>query len=122
MAWLYSTARILLGVIFLVFGLNGFFLLIPVPEFHPFMQIMVDSGFIYVEKTLEVEAGLLLLANRYVQLALLLLGPIVMNIALYHLLIDPRNWPIAWINLGLYGLLVYRYHPYFVPLLRMRVD
>ena len=44
--------RILLGLVFVAFGLNGFFRmeLIPVPDFHPFMQILVSSGYIYVVK------------------------------------------------------------------------
>ncbi|MEX0928562.1 MAG: hypothetical protein WD266_01945 [Balneolales bacterium] len=107
-------ARILLGLIFMIFGLNGFYTFIPVPEFHPFMQIMVSSGFIYFEKFIEVAGGILLLANRFVLLALLILGPVVVNILLYHMLMDPRNWPIAFVNLFLYGYLLWSYRQYFL--------
>lgn len=100
--------RILLGLEFLVFGINGFYTFIPVPEPHPFMEILIASGFIYAVKGIEVVSGILLLVNRYVLLAVLILGPIVVNIALFHFLIDERNWPIAVVNLLLYsGLLVY---------------
>ncbi len=58
--------RLLLGLIFLVFGLNGFYTFIPVPKFHPFMEILVSSGFIYFEKAIEVMGGVLLLTNRFV--------------------------------------------------------
>lgn len=113
--------RILLGLIFLIFGLNGFYTFIPVPEFHPFMAIMVSSGFIYFEKAIEVLGGILLLTNRFMLAALLLLGPIVINILLFHILIDQRNWPIAIINLVLYALLVGNNWQYFKVFLKPRV-
>lgn len=118
---LIEVARILLGAIFLVLGLNGFFLFIPVPEYHPFMQLMVDSGFIYVEKAIEVICGILLLTNRFKPLALLLLGPIIVNIFLYHILMDPRNWPIAFVNMVFYGFLVWDNWDYFKPFLESKV-
>ena len=111
MRWIVLSARLLLGIIFVVFGLNGFFNFIPVPELHPFMQMMVDSGFIYVVKALEVLGGLLLLANTKVSVALLILGPIVINILLYHIFFDARNWPISVINLVLYGIMLIPYRP-----------
>ena len=106
MHWLFVSARLLLGLIFVVFGLNGFITFIPVPELHPFMQMMVDSGFIYVVKALEVVGGLLLLINFRVPLALLLLGPVVVNILLYHAFFDPRNWPISVLNLVLFVIIL----------------
>ena len=111
MRWIVLSARLLLGIIFVVFGLNGFFNFIPVPELHPFMQMMVDSGFIYVVKALEVLGGSLLLANTKVSVALLILGPIVINILLYHIFFDARNWPISVINLVLYGIMLIPYRP-----------
>ncbi|PTX18822.1 hypothetical protein C8N40_105111 [Pontibacter mucosus] len=115
-------ARILLGLIFLVFGLNGFYTFIPVPEYHPFMALLVSSGLIFFVKAIEVTAGLLLLLNRFVLAALVLLGPVVVNIALFHLLIDHRNWPIALVNLLLYGVLVGNYWAYFKVFLKPKVD
>lgn len=113
MRWIVLVARILLGIIFVVFGLNGFFNFIPVPELHPFMQMMVDSGFIYVVKALEVIGGLMLLINIRVPLALLILGPIVINIVLYHTFFDPRNWPVSVVNLVLYIIVLAAYWPSF---------
>jgi uncharacterized membrane protein YphA (DoxX/SURF4 family) len=107
-------ARILLGLIFLVFGMNGFYTFIPVPDFHPFMQIMVASGFIFFEKTIEVFAGILLLINQLVPLALLLLGPVVVNILLFHMLIDRRNWLIALVNLLLNSHMIWDNRLYFL--------
>lgn len=115
-------ARILLGLIFLIFGLNGFYTFIPVPEFHPFMELMVSSGFIYFVKAIEVIAGVLLLSNRYVLAAILLLGPIVVNISLFHLLIDERNWPITIIILPLYIILFLKNFNYFKIFLQPKVQ
>jgi uncharacterized membrane protein YphA (DoxX/SURF4 family) len=109
-------ARILLGLIFLIFGLNGFFLFIPVPEFHPFVSILVSSRYIYLIKTVEVVGGVFLLSNRFVPLGLVLLGPDILNILAYHILLDHRNWPIAVVNLVLFLILVWGYREYFKSL------
>lgn len=110
---LITSSRILLGLIFLVFGLNGFYTFIPVPEFHPFMEILVSSGYIYLIKSIEVIAGLLLLSNRYVPLALAILIPDVVNIAAYHIFLDHRNWFIVPFLLILTIILVFSYRQYF---------
>jgi len=113
MKTIVKIAHILLGLIFLVFGLNGLYTFIPVPEFHPFMEMMVSTGFITVVKVLEVIGGLLLIFRRYTLLGMLILGPIVVNILLYHLLIDPRNMIVGLVNLLLYGILLFYYRGYF---------
>lgn len=110
-------ARILLGLVFLVFGLNGFYTFIPVPEFHPFMSILVSSGYIYAVKSIEIVGGALLLSNRYVPLGLALLAPDVVNILLYHLLLDHRNWLIAPVLAVLLGFLIWAYRGHFEGLL-----
>jgi putative oxidoreductase len=102
-------ARVLLGLVFLILGLNGFYTFIPVPSFHPFMQILVSSGYIYFIKAIEVTAGVLLLANRAVTLALVLLGADIANILAYHLLLDHRDWPIVPIVAGLYALVLWEH-------------
>ncbi len=80
------------------------------------MQMMVDSGFIYVVKALEVIGGLLLLSKIKVPIALLVLGPIVVNILLYHAFFDPRNWLISIVNLVLYTVVLLGYQSAFVRL------
>ncbi len=117
MRYLITSARLLLGIIFVIFGLNGFVTFIPVPELHPFMKMMVDSGFIYVVKALEVVGGLLLLTNFRVPVALLMLGPVVVNILLYHAFFDSRNWPVSVLNLILYLIVLAKYWPLFQTLL-----
>ena len=76
--------RVLLGLIFVVFGLNGFFLFITPPEHTAtggaFISMLVTTGFMYVEKSFEIIGGATLLSNNYVPLGLSILAPIVVNI------------------------------------------
>ena len=111
--------RTVLGLIFVVLGLNGFFglELIPVPDFHPFMQIMVDTHYIFVVKVLEVIAGLMLLTNHFVPLGLTILGPIVVNIVLYHALVDPRVPYAGYLSFLLWLYLLWTHREHFKPLL-----
>lgn len=81
-------ARVLLGLIFVVFGLNGFFMFIPTPEMTEaagsFMGALVASGYIMmVVKTVEVLSGLMILTGRYLPLGLILLAPVSINILLF---------------------------------------
>jgi len=110
---LLTISRFLLGLIFIVFGLNGLYTFIPVPEYHPFMEIMVSTRFIVVVKVLEIIGGILLVSGRFTVLALIILGPIIVNILLYHLFIDPRNMVVGFVNLLLYSFIAYSYRSYF---------
>jgi hypothetical protein len=111
MSNIVRVARLPLGIIFVIFGLNGFHTFIPVPPLHPFMQVLVSSGYIYLIKTVEILAGSLLLANRAVALALILLGADIANIVAYHLLLDHRGWPIAPFVTALYAVVARGYRP-----------
>ena len=115
-----TVTRIILGTIFFVLGLNGFFTFIPVPEFHPFMEILVDSGYIYLVKSIEVIGGLLLLTNRFVPLALALLLPVIVNIAAYHALLDPRNGSISLILIFFSAILLLHYKSFYKPFFSAR--
>lgn len=111
-------AKVLLGLIFVVFGLNGFFGFIKVPPQQGLAAVimggLIDSGWLAVVKILEVAGGLLLLASiplkKYAPVALVILGPVVINIFLFHLLADPtRNVYMGIVLILLEGFLVY-YH------------
>ena len=92
-------ARILLGLTFLVFGLNGFLQFIKQPPptgvALPFLGALITSHEIAVVMLLQVLGGVLLLANRFVPLALVLLAPIVVNIVLFHAFMAPSGLPVA---------------------------
>jgi putative oxidoreductase len=113
-------ARSLLGLIFLVFGLNGFLNFIPMAppsgEAGQFLAAMFVSHYIFAIFVLEVIAGVLLLLNRFVPLALAILAPILVNIALYHVLMAPRGYATAVIALALWGVLFYRQRAAFAGL------
>jgi putative oxidoreductase len=86
-------ARILLGLVFLVFGLNDFFHFIPVQpipgDAGVFATIMYTHGWMTFHGILYTIAGILLLVGRYVPVALVILGPILVNILLFHLTLIP---------------------------------
>jgi len=104
-----TIARYLLGVLFLVFGLNFWLKFLPIPSPEEgslaanFMGALYLSGFLAVVKMLEVLGGILLLAGRYVNLALAFLGPIVVVIGLYHLFVLKGGYAMA-VVLGLLAL------------------
>ncbi len=82
--------RLLLGLLFLVFGLNGFLHFIPQPpmpasDAATMATLLAHSGWMSFVSVLEVVAALLLLAGRYVPLGLVLLGPILVNILVFHI-------------------------------------
>jgi len=89
-----TAARILLGTIFFVFGFNGFLGFIPQPPppeaAAAFLGGLAGAGYFFpLLKGTEVLAGLALLSNRYVPLALTVLAPITLNILLFHLVLAP---------------------------------
>jgi putative oxidoreductase len=92
-------ARFLLGLIFLVFGLNGFLRFIPMPPpsgiAGQFMGALFVSNYLVVVFLLQIIAAVLLLIDRYVPLALTLLAPIIVNILLFHILMAPSGLALA---------------------------
>lgn len=108
-------ARVLLGLMFAVLGSNAFLHFIPMPQMEgpagAFMGALAGSGYLNVIAALQVMGGiLLLLGARFVAPALTLLGPIIFNIVLYHIFLDPKGMPIAIVVLllSLFLLWVYR--------------
>jgi putative oxidoreductase len=82
-------ARILLGLVFLVFGLNNFFHFMPNPpipgDAGVFANILYSHGWLTFHGILYTIAGILLLIGRYVPVALVILGPILVNVLMFHL-------------------------------------
>jgi putative oxidoreductase len=92
-------ARVLLGLLFLVFGLNGFFQFLHMPPptglAAQYFGVLFVSHYLVPVFLLQVVGGALLLANRYVPLGLLLLGPVLVNILIFHSLMAPEGLPLA---------------------------
>lgn len=118
--------RLLLGLIFTVFGLNFFLQFIPVPPQPPgevtdfFQLFAVKTQYMAVIKSFEVIAGLMLLANVYMRVALLVLAPISVNILLFHLLVERGNPAMAIVILGIIFTLLYSQKEHFRGVLQMR--
>ena len=114
-------ARILMGVIVVFFGLNGFlqFLKAPLPTglAGQFLMALFQSHYVWFICAVQIVGGVLLLVNRYVPLALTLLGPVIVNIILYHLLLNPAAAQLAVVVTILWFFLFYRYRANFSGLL-----
>jgi hypothetical protein len=99
-------ARLLLGLMFLVFGSNMFlnFIQAPMPTglAGQFTAALFAAHYFYVVGAIQVVSGILLLANRYVGLGLTLLAPVLFNILVYHLLMNPGG-----IGMGAFATLLW---------------
>jgi putative oxidoreductase len=110
-------ARILMGLIFVFFGLNGFlqFIKAPMPTglAGQFLMALFQSHYVWFVCALQIMGGVLMLMNRYVPLALTLLGPLIVNIILYHLLLNPAAAQLAVVVTIGWLFLFYRYRQHF---------
>lgn len=120
-----TAARVLVGVVFLVFGLNGFLHFIPQPP--PSGGALAFTGglasaayFFPLLKGIEVAAGALLLSNRFVPLALTVLAPVVVNIVAFHLFLAPAGLPLVLAILALEVYLAWSYRSAFAGVLASR--
>ena len=89
-------ARILLGILFTVFGLNGFLQFLHQPPPHAglamqFLGALAGSHYLVPIFAIQLIAGILFLVNKYVPLALTIIAPVLVNILLYHTLMDPKG-------------------------------
>ncbi|PYJ83832.1 MAG: hypothetical protein DME22_14695 [Verrucomicrobia bacterium] len=107
-------ARSLLGLTFVVFGLNAFLQFIPLPPPQglagDFMKALFVSHYFYVVAILQIAGGALCLLGRFVPLGLTLLGPVIVNILLFHIFLEPTGLPLAVVVsvLALFLLWAYR--------------
>ncbi len=120
-------AKAILGTAFIVFGANGFLHFLPLPppasaSVTQFLGLLESTGYLKVVKALEIVGGVLILGGRLAPLGLLILGPILVNIVLYDVFMDPRGLPLG-IVLGALALLIgYRHREHFVLFARVRRD
>jgi uncharacterized membrane protein YphA (DoxX/SURF4 family) len=116
-------ARVLLGLIFVVFGSNAFLHFIPMPPppqnlAGDYVRVFVASGYIYVIGAFQVISGLLLLIGRFVPLGLAILAGIIVNILIFHALMAPEGFPIAILVTVLELFLIWQYRSAFAGILR----
>jgi putative oxidoreductase len=119
-------ARYLAGVIFLVMGLNGFLHFIPFPLppgiAGEFMGALYVSHYLWVIFAFQVIAGVLLLANRYVPLAVAMLAPVIVNILTFHALMAPSGLPLALFVAVLWAVIFIDVRPAFSGLFQSRLQ
>ena len=111
-------ARLLLGLISVVFGLNGFLNFLnmgPLPSGFAgqFIIALAASHYLWVIAGLQVAGGVLLLINRFVPLALVLLGPVIVNILLYHVFLNRSGAQLAILVTILWFIVFYGHRQYF---------
>src|SRR4030095_10480838 len=111
-------ARLLLGLIAVVFGLNGFLHFIdtgPMPSglAGQFIGALAQSHYFLVVAALQVVGGALLLVNRFVPLALVLLGPVIVNILCYHIFLNPSGIALPIVVTALWLIIFYGHRQYF---------
>jgi uncharacterized membrane protein YphA (DoxX/SURF4 family) len=121
-----TAARIVLGLIFVVFGLNGLLHFLPQPAPPPaagaFAGALAATGYFFpLLKVTEIVAGSLLLLGVAVPLALTLLAPIIVNIVAFHLFLAPGNWAVVAVVLGSELFLAWTYRTAFAPLFARRL-
>lgn len=120
-----TIARVLFGLIFFVFGLNGFLHFLPVPgptsaEGGEFMGGLAGTGYIFpIVKLIETLVGLALLSGFMVPLALVVIFPIVVVIALYHTITEPAGAGMAVVLLALNLFLAYYNRASYAALLQV---
>jgi len=124
---LTAIVRVLLGLMFLVFGLNGFLNFMPAPKDLPPDVITVSTGlmkggYIAVVSATEMIVAVLLLTNRFVPLALALLAPIVVGIITFHIAIAPATIVPGIVVLVMELYLAWAYRGAFRPMLRAKVS
>jgi putative oxidoreductase len=117
-------ARYLAGGIFLVMGLNGFLNFIPLPPpggvAGQFMGALYVSHYLWVIFAFQVIAGVLLLVNRYVPLAVAVLAPVIVNILTFHVLMAPSGLPLALFVAVLWAAIFTEVRPAFSGLFQSR--
>src|SRR5574341_733248 len=122
-----AIVRVLLGLMFLVFGLNGFLNFMPAPKDLPPDIITVTTGlmkggYTAVVSATEIIVAVLLLTNRFVPLALVLLAPIVVGIITFHIAIAPATIIPGIVVLVMELYLAWVYRGAFRPMLRAKVS
>ena len=122
----YVIARYVAGVIFLVFGLNGYLNFIPPPPpggiAGQVMGALYASHYLWVIFAFQVIAAMLLLVNRYVPLALAMLAPVIVNILVFHFWMTPSGLPSALFVAVLWALIFVNVRPPFARLFQSRLQ
>ena len=123
---LTTVSRVLLALIFLVFGLNGFLHFIPMPPptgvAGQFMGAMFVTKYLIFVFAIQLIGVVLLLINRFVPLGLTLLAPVIVNILLFHSLMAPSGLGLAFFVAILWGIVFASVRSAFAGIVEARVE
>lgn len=115
-----TISRILLGIIFVVFGANLVVSFIPTPPLTGFVadftNVIMQSHYAMFLGAVQVFAGVLLLVNRYVPLAIVILAPVLANILVFHLTMQPIGLPPGILATILWFVVAWPIRSRFAPL------
>jgi putative oxidoreductase len=116
-----TVARILLGLVFLAAGVSGFLLIANPPPAPPglagaFQDVFFKSHWVLFVDAVEALAGALLLANRYVPLAVAMLAAVLYNIFAFHITMAPGTIAVPLVVAALWALVAVRHRASFAPL------
>ncbi len=128
--YLIPTARVLMGLVFTVTGLNGFLHFLPEPDpstippgAGAFAGALMNSGYMFpLIMGTQLLAGLLLLIGRFVPLALVLIAPVIVNIVAFHIFLAPSGLALAFVVLALEVYLVWSYRNAYRPMFAMHAS
>jgi hypothetical protein len=117
-------ARYLMGLMFTVIGLNGFLHFIP-SQAKPdlamqFFNVLATSHYIIPVFVIQIAVGVLFLVNRYVPLALTLIGPVIVNILLFHICMDPTGIGPGALATVCWFIVFYSVRPAFAGIFQAR--
>lgn len=109
--------RSLLGLVFLIYGVNAFLHFIPLPmptgDAGIFMGILIHSHYLYAIKAFEIIGGAILLSGRFTPLGLTLVGPVIVNIIFYDIYLDPSGLPLGLVITACEVFMIYRHRSAF---------
>lgn len=121
-----AAAKVVLSLAFLALGANGFLHFLPIPTASPkaeeLLGLLSRTGYLHVVSVLEMIGGGLILGGRLAPLGLLVLGPILVNFALYELFFDPKGLLVVVVLGGLALFIGVRHKEHFLPFFKAHPD
>lgn len=118
----FLVARLLLGLMFTVFGLNGFLHFIPQPmptgQALAYFTVLSGTGYLTLVFAIQLICGVLFLLGKYVPLALTLIAPVIVNILMFHALMEPSGIAPGLLAAILWAILFYKERDAFAGIFR----
>jgi hypothetical protein len=120
-------ARYLLGLMFTVFGLNDFFNFIPMGPMPTgpagdFFRVLFATHYVYAVGAVMAISGILLLINRFVGLGLTLLAPVLFNILVFHIVMNPGGIGMGAFATFLWLVVAWQHRVVFERLFAARLE